>query len=81
MNMLIHADHVQISDVTGDGGNEVIVGADASTTLFFFDNQGSVLFRFSVPSFITSIVLADVTGDDGLEVVISYGYLCPPCGI
>ena len=80
--------NIQIGDVTGDGRNEVIVGTDLdpihagdSSALFVFDNQGSVLFRFSVPSFILSIVLADVTGDDGLEVVISYGYICPPCGV
>ena len=76
-----HADHIKIGDVTGDGRNEVIVGADASSTLFVFDNQGSVLFGYSVPSFIPSIELADVTEGDGLEIVISYGGSCTPCGV
>lgn len=75
------SDHVKIGNVLGDGKNEVIVGADASSTLYIFDGQGSVQRTYSAPSYITSLELSDMR-DDGLQdMVVSYGSMCPPCGI
>lgn len=75
------SDHVKIGNVLGDGKNETIVGADASSTLYIFDNQGSVQRTYSVPSYITSLELSDFTGNGVLHMVVSYGSQCPPCGI
>lgn len=75
------SDHVKIGNVLGDGKNEVIVGADASSTLYIFDSQGSVQRTYNTPSSITSLELSDLTGNGVLRMVVSYGRRCPPCGI
>lgn len=75
------SDHVKIGNVLGDGKNEVIVGADASSTLYIFDSQGSVQRTYNTPSLITSLELSDFTGNRVLHMVVSYGRRCPPCGI
>lgn len=78
-------DHIKIADVTGDNMNEVIVGADASSVVYIFNSNGTVLRTHSVPANgltgIPFIDVADISGDGVQDILIAYGYVCPPCGL
>jgi hypothetical protein len=79
------SDHVKIADVTGDGRNEVIVGAPGASAVYIFNKDGVVLQSYSVPAAgvaaIPFIDVADLSGDGINDLLISYGYQCPPCGL
>lgn len=74
-------DHVKIADVTGDGRNEVIVGAPGASAVYVFNKDGVVVQSYSVPATgvasIPFIEVADLSGDGINDILISYGFRCP----
>jgi hypothetical protein len=75
------ADQIKIGHVTGDRKNDVVVGTNVSGRLLIFDSQGAVVLDYHAPATITAIELADITGNGIADVIISYGQVCPPCGV